>query len=205
MKEKIIHAAVELFMKYGLKSVSMDDIAKSVGISKKTLYLNISDKQTLVEETLKEFLAKDQCYMLEITNRKDYNALEKMVDLTKKGIEIFRKIRPTLMYDLKKYYRDCWDMLQNHHVGFMHNIIRENIEQGQKEQVYRSDIDADIISKLFIGKIIILAEEDQFPIAQYSKPYLYLQQLLYHLYGIVNYDNYPKLEILSEQFKQTNQ
>lgn len=204
MKEKIKKAAFELFLKYGLKSVSMDDIAKSVGVSKKTIYLHIKDKNSLVSETLQSFLEEDQTYVNNAIERKDCNALDKMVIINQKGLEIFRKMKPTLMYDLRKYYRESWDLVQSYHFEFMREIIKQNITEGIHEQVYREDADPDIVSKLFVGKMIMLAEEDQFPNSKYQKSTIFIQQLLYHLYGIVNYANYPKLDIISKQFKQTN-
>ncbi len=172
----------------------MDDIAKAAGISKKTIYLNIKDKKSLVHDSLIDFIMEDKKNVLEAVNRKDCNALEKMIIIAQQGIEMFKKIKPTVIYDLKKYYRNSWEVIQSYHFEFMHAIIKQNILEGQKEQVYRTDADADIISKLFIGKMIMLAEEDQFPIHQYSKPTLFAQQLLYHLYGLVNYQHYKQLE-----------
>lgn len=202
MKEEIKKVAIDLFMKYGLKSVSMDDIAKAAGISKKTIYLNIKDKKSLVHDSLIDFITEDKHHVLEAINRKDCNALEKMIIIAQQGVEMFKKIKPTLIYDLKKYYRNSWDIVQAYHFEFMHSIIKQNIIEGQKEKVYRSDADADIISKLFIGKMIMLAEEDQFPQHEYSKPRLFAQQLLYHLYGIVNFNHYTMLEKTSKSILQ---
>ena len=202
MKEQIKKVAIDLFMKYGLKSVSMDDIAKAAGISKKTIYINIEDKKSLVHDSLIDFITQDKEHVLNAINRKDCNALEKMIIIAQQGIDMFKKIKPTVIYDLKKYYRNSWEVVQSYHFEFMHSIIKQNILEGQQEDVYRSDVDADIISKLFIGKMIMLAEEDQFPINEYPKPKLFVQQLLYHLYGLVNYKHYRQLEETSKSILQ---
>lgn len=204
MKEKIKKIAIDLFMKYGLKSVSMDDIAKAVGISKKTLYQHVTDKKALVTEAISDYLKQDQEYIKNALERTDRNALDKMITIVEKGAETLRKIKPTVMYDLRKYYRDCWEMVESYHKGFFEEMICKNIKEGINNNVYREDLNPDIISKLFVGKMVLLANEEIFNETQFSKSYIYLQQLLYHLYGIINQSNYSKLEHISKQLNNTN-
>ena len=191
-------------MKYGIKSVSMDDIAKEAGISKKTIYQHISDKKTLVLEALIDFIEEDQKMVLEAIGRKDIDAVDQMVIITTQGIKILKKIKPTVIYDLQKYYSEAWSIVEDHHFGFMKSIIRQNIEQGKKEQNYREDIDANIISNLFVNKMIMLTDEDAFPSADYDRAYLFCQQLLYHLYGIVHTSQHQRLQSISSQLQQIN-
>ena len=202
MKQEILKVATQLFLKYGLKSVSMDDIAKAAGISKKTIYQNIEDKKTLVYESLIDFIKEDKEMVLCAINRDDCNALEKMIIIAQEGIEMFKKIKPTVLYDLQKYYRQSWEIVQQYHFEFMFGIIKQNILEGQLEKVYREDADADVITKLFIGKMIMLADEEQFPNSSYPKPALFAQQLMYHLYGVVSHKHYPLLEKISTNILQ---
>ena len=202
MKDQIKKVALELFMKYGLKSVSMDDIAKAAGISKKTIYQNITDKESLVHETLLDFIIEDKKHVLAAIQSEECNALEKMVLVTQQGIEAFKKIKPTVIYDLQKYYHKSWKIVSAYHFEFMVTIIKDNITQGITEKVYRQDIDPEIVSKLFIGKMVMVGDEEQFPSSKFSKSYLYMQQLLYHLYGLVSFDYYKTLDKLATKLLQ---
>lgn len=204
MKERIKNIALGLFMKYGIKSVSMDDIAKEAGISKKTIYQHITDKKTLILETLQDFISEDQRMVREAIGRKDIDAVEQMIIITTQGIKILKKIKPTVIYDLQKYYSEAWSLVEDHHFGFMRSIIHQNIEQGKKEKNYRADIDATIISNLFVNKMIMLSDEEEFPAAEYDRAYLFGQQLLYHLHGIVHSSQYQRLQSISSQLQQIN-
>lgn len=180
----------------------MDDIAKEVGISKKTIYQHISDKKTLIKETLEDFLVEDREYVLAAIERKDCNALDKMIIIAEKGLEIFKKIRPTLIYDLQKYHKECWLMIETDHFAFMKSVIKKNILEGIKEDVYREDVDADIISRLFVVLMITLNDEDHFPSSKHPKAHLFLQQMMYHLHGIVNKKHFIELESRAKKIQQ---
>ena len=125
IKDKIKLAATDLFMRYGIRSVSMDDIAKEAGVSKKTVYQNIEDKATLVKESLHEILMKDREYVTASINLENTNAFEKLLIIFEKGFEIICKIKPTVIYDLQKYYRESWELVQVYHIDFMRKIICE--------------------------------------------------------------------------------
>lgn len=204
MKERIQEIALEMFMKYGLKSVSMDDIARAAGISKKTIYQHIPDKQTLVHETLSDFLSKDEEYMSRELDRTEYDSLEKMVIIAQKAFEMLKKVRPTVTYDLQKYYRESWILIQEHHINFMQKKIFSNIESGIQQGVYRSDVNPDIISKIYVENITNIVANSESRFSTYDKAAVFVQQLVYHLYGIVSQQHYARLQSLTNKYELTN-
>ncbi len=203
MKEKIKQIALEMFMKYGLKSVSMDDIARAAGVSKKTIYQHVTDKQTLVHETLKDFLCEDQEFMSKELDRTDYDALEKMVVIAQKGFEMLKRIRPTVTYDLQKYYPESWNLIQEHHINFMQKKIFANIESGITQGVYRSNVNPDIISKIYVQNITSIVADSESKFGALDKAIIFVQQLVYHLYGIISYQHYTRLDSLTNKYNLT--
>lgn len=198
MKEKIKTTATQMFMKFGVRSVSMDDIARAMGISKKTLYQHIADKKSLVFEALEDFIQKDCELIKNILKQKDVDALDQMVQITTKAISITRKYKPTVIFDLKKYHKDAWNLVDYYQLEFMQAVIKENIEKGKQENIYREDVDGDIISSLFVRKMQSIVEQGFFT-PQYKIEYVFMQQLLYHLYGIVSQGSYPRLKSITSQ------
>lgn len=204
MKEKIQNIALEMFMKYGLKSVSMDDIARAAGVSKKTIYQHVTDKQTLVHETLKNFLCEDQKFMSKELDRTDHDALEKMVVIAQKGFEMLKRVRPTVTYDLQKYYPESWSLMQEHHINFMQKKIFSNIESGILQGVYRPNVNPDIISKIYVQNITNIVADSESKFGNVDKALIFVQQLLYHLYGIISQQYYTRLDNLTDKYKLTN-
>ena len=101
-REKILFAAYELFFRYGIKSVTMDDIAKHLSISKKTIYLSFQDKDEVVHTLMEQVLLKDQADFITIAKNTS-NVVEEVFVMMKKMNGILNTINPNIFYDLKKY------------------------------------------------------------------------------------------------------
>ena len=193
-KQQILEKAEELYLKIGIKSVSMDDLARSLGISKKTLYQYVENKNDLVSQVLQSHIDEEKEVATEILQNSD-NAIDEILKVAKYVLSQLRKLSPTVVYDLKKYYRNCWEIIEKHNQFFVYNNIKSNIERGQKEGIYRKDINADIIAKLYISPNFLIVDEDLFPLREYDREKLFNQFILYHIRGIAC----PKgLEILDE-------
>jgi len=202
MKEKIKSIAFQLFMKYGLRSVSMDDIAREAGISKKTLYQHIKDKKSLVTNVMENFLEEDEACVLKIVEQAD-DAITQMFKINQAGLDIMKNIKPTLIYDLQKYYRETWDLVNRHHMEFFLKIIQTNLQVGITNGTYREDLDVNIISRLFVKTMLILVDEALFPNNQYTKSALLKEHLLYHMNGIINPSHSNRIQEISIQLHQT--
>ena len=185
IKNNILQKVTALFFRYGIKSVTMDDIARELGMSKKTLYQFFENKNDLITQMFELEEGRD----IEITKcilNEAENAVDELMGFAKHGIEEFAKIMssPTIVYDLQKYYRDIWLKFE---LGINQRIYegtKMNLERGKKEGLYRKDIEADIVAKLYVRQMMSFIDEDTFPIKNYNKVQLFKQYLIYHIHGI---------------------
>lgn len=201
VKDRVIKLATELFMRYGLKSVSMDDISREAGISKKTLYQNIDNKQDLINQCLYNIILEDHKNIESIVNIKEYDALQQMIEIFKLAIKLLSSVKPTVIYDLQKYYKESWKIVENMHLKHMELIIVSNLLQGKNERVYRKTIDEEIVSRLFIQKMIAVTNDNIMRETNKPLPEILYQNLLYHLHGIIDKSQYERLEDLTVNFK----
>lgn len=191
--DKIIEASANLFMNYGYKSISMDDIASALGMSKKTIYKHVSNKDKLIKLTLIQYLQKEKKIVQSIVENSE-NAIDEFTAIGRHVIKMVRKLKPTLIFDIKKYHSTHWKLIEEHHYLFIHDIIRKNIERGIEEGLFRANIKPEIIAKLYIGKSITIADENNFPLETFSREDLMKQHLLYHLYGILSAEGFKMIE-----------
>jgi len=184
-KETIISSAKELFLKYGVKSVSMDDISRMLGISKKTIYTYIATKKDLVSSVVTAFIDEEVKMTTEIT-KSSKNAIDEISSIAKYVLESLRAMKPSLVYDLQKYHPKAWKLVEGDHYDYIKNLIKKNIERGVKEGFYRDDTDSEVLSRMYIGLSRLMVNEEVFPTNQYDISYLYESFLMYHLNGIMN-------------------
>jgi AcrR family transcriptional regulator len=197
IKDTLISAAFELFLKYGIKSVSMDDISKKVGMSKKTIYHFIQNKDELVSDVLDKRLKKDECTVEEILKNSE-NAIAEMVNVTRHILAFIRGMTPSILHDLKKYHPKAWEIIETRHFLFIENTIYNNLIRGQNEGLYRADFDPTIISKLYVSKSTALTDEDKFPLDQFDRIKLFKEMIMYHLSGIASEEG---IKIIQKQQK----
>ena len=185
IKNNILLKVTVLFFKYGIKSVTMDDIARELGMSKKTLYQFFENKNDLLAQIMVCETERD-IKMMHFVLTNSENAVDELMGFAKHGLEEFAKMKtsPTIMYDLQKYYRDIWQQFETGINERMYEGTKNNIERGKQEGLYRTEMDADIIAKLYVGQMMSLINEDVFPSKSYDKIRLFLQYLIYHIYGI---------------------
>ena len=194
-KENILQAAESLFLKYGVKSVSMDDISSKIGISKKTLYHFIENKRDLIKQVVSLHIKEEEKRLEEI-NKNSLDAIDEMMKIAKHVIDVLRNMQPSLMYDLKKYYRESWSLLESLHMKYVEKCIRNNIERGIKEGVYRKEIKPEIISRIYVGKSLLVADDDLFPNTQFEKRALFEEFIIYHMHGIASEKGLLRLQKL---------
>lgn len=172
-------------MRYGIKSVTMDDIARELGISKKTLYKFVENKADLIQKIFHEYIKCEKGEMDQILHA-SANAIEEIQNIGKYVIQQLRELAPTVLYDLQKYYRESWTLLQSLHQQYIYQVIKANLERGIKEGLYREDLDSDIIAKLYVGKTSLLVDEGLFPLKRYDKGSLFKEYIKYHVQGIAS-------------------
>jgi TetR/AcrR family transcriptional regulator, cholesterol catabolism regulator len=166
-KERIASKAEELFMQFGIRSVSMDDIANNLGMSKKTLYQYFADKDELVEAVVDAHIneVEGDC----MNCRRDAQDAIHEIFLTMEHImEEFKNMNPMLLYDLEKFHYKAYQRFKDYKDKFLLQIIRNNIEWGIKDELYRADLNIDVLSKYRIESIMIPFNVAVFPPGKYN-------------------------------------
>ncbi|GLR16859.1 TetR family transcriptional regulator [Portibacter lacus] len=163
----------------------MDDIATDIGISKKTIYKHFSTKDKLINITLSHFLKREKQLVAKIHLNSE-NAVEEIITIGRHILKMTGKLRPTLVFDLKKYHPKNWDLVEKHHHEFIHDVIKQNIERGIKEGNFRSSLNPDIIAKLYVAKSLVISDETNFKGMGLGLNELLKEHLLYHLYGVLS-------------------
>lgn len=181
----LLNKSRELFMKHGVKSLTMDEIAKQMGMSKKTIYQFVENKSDLIKVTMQDFLDEEQKHM-EVIMKKSENSIDELISMIEYFLQLVREFNATTLNEVQKYYPETWRVYNEYRFNFMLGLIRGNLDKGLKEGYYRADLDTDIISKIYILAVEILLNQDLFPTKQYTFINIYSEFLSYHLRGIVS-------------------
>ncbi|MEH6679758.1 MAG: TetR/AcrR family transcriptional regulator [Sediminicola sp.] len=184
MKEKIVEQATELFIKLGFKSVTMDDIANEMGISKKTIYLHFKNKTELVEESTLQLFNKivDGIQCIRDQHK---NPIEELYDIKKMVMVFLHNERASTEYQLQKYYPKIFSWLRSKQFETMQSCVLENLKKGVGQGIYRENLNMDFISRIYFSGITSLKNQALFPTEPFPIKTLMEDYLEYHLRGIV--------------------
>ncbi|MFT6148758.1 MAG: AcrR family transcriptional regulator, partial [Saprospiraceae bacterium] len=158
---KIVEKSMELFMQYGLRSISMDDVARTLGISKKTLYQYVDNKADLIKKGMVKHIEEEKMILTEIHHSAE-NAIDEMIKTSQYVSQTLQKVNPSVIHDLQKYYQSSWELMESLHFQHTYFLIKKNIEKGIEEGFYREDVHADIVAKLYIGRIDLVVDKNLF-------------------------------------------
>lgn len=184
-KQQILNSSFALFMRYGIKSVTMDDIAKEMGISKKTLYQHVRNKADLIEQIAQQHICEEKEVMDHILSTSS-DALEEMLRIGKYVVDKLQAVSHTALYDLRKYYSSTWKQMETQMKQQVYSIISENLERGIRQGIYRAELKPDIIARLYIGKSMLISDDDWFDPETYSLASLQAAFINYHMHGITS-------------------
>jgi AcrR family transcriptional regulator len=185
VKERILKAAEELFMQYGFRSISMDDIARHISVSKKTIYQFFEDKDEIVSLTVrKHFDQEKQVCEHQIFGHSE-NAVEELMLVSKFMKANLQNINPAIIYDLQKYHPQAWEIFNEFKQGFILQSILRNLKKGIEEGLYRKDIDINVLARLRLEEVQLGFDSSIFPPAQFNLYDLQLQLMEHYIRGIV--------------------
>lgn len=196
--ENILEKVGDLYNKYGIKSVTMDDVARELGISKKTLYLYVENKNDLVSKVLDYMVEKGNCNMNKLYE-KQLNAIEELLQVGIHIIKTTKDYNPSTEYDLKKYYPDLHKKLHNIRKEKMYTAVLKNIQKGKMEGLFREDLDDDIIAKMQTSRFMTIGTDEIINPEDMFKPKYILELFIYHIRGIANNKGIEVLEKTLEQ------
>ena len=161
-QERILFKAHELFMRYGIRSVSMDEIATQLGISKKTIYQYYADKDAIVDGVIGIEIAMNEKQCAEQKNNCE-NAVHEIFLATDVVQEMLKAMNPAILFDLEKYHPDAFKKFNDHKQTFLYGVIKNNLERGIKDELYRPEINKEIICRFRIGSIFLIFNQELFP------------------------------------------
>ena len=184
MRETIISKSEELFLSLGFKSVTMDDIANAMGISKKTIYTHFSNKTELVEVVT--FSILDHISEgIDRINAASINPIEELYDIKMFVMNYFKNERVSPQHQLKKYYPEIFERLKIKQFEKMHSCFENSLKKGINTELFRPDIDINFISRLYFNGMTAIRDISVFPEQLFDKNYLFESYLEYHLRAIV--------------------
>jgi TetR/AcrR family transcriptional regulator, cholesterol catabolism regulator len=185
--QDILHQVGRLYRRYGIKSVTMDDVATHLGISKKTIYEFFSDKEDLVKQVLL-FEHEQNCTFLKAIQRKKLNAIEELFNVYKMINAMLLEYRPSMEYDVRKYYPGLFVKIRNIRREQMVKSVYNNLKQGKKEGLYRKDLNSEIIAKLHVSRTETLFDNDMFTQEELTSLEMFHEIFVYHLQGILSHE-----------------
>ena len=202
-KAAVILAQVRrLYQRYGIKSVTMDDIASHLNISKKTIYEHFTDKEDLVKNVL-IFEHENHCKQLEAIERNNYNAIEELFEVYKMTNTRLIEYNPSMEYDVRKYYPDLFMKIREVRRKRLYESSYGNLNKGKKEGLYRKELNSKIIAKMHVYRTENLVDNDMFTMEELTSFKMFHECFVYHLQGIISHAGRAFFENNFDKFKAT--
>jgi hypothetical protein len=183
MREKILINATDLFLNYGFKSITMDDISNHIGISKKTIYQHFENKTTLVEAVSMHVFNTISCGINDICSSKK-NPIEEIFDIKQFVMEHLKDEKSSPQYQLQKYYPKIFNTLKKKQFDIMQECVKDNLLRGVEIGLYRPSINIEFISRIYFNSMVAIKDKELFPLQHFSVNTLMIHFLEYHLRGI---------------------
>ncbi|RCH55215.1 TetR/AcrR family transcriptional regulator [Mucilaginibacter hurinus] len=191
--DRIIAGAEELFLTAGIKSVTMDDIARHLGMSKKTIYQFFKDKNELVSGLVKRKLQEDEDRICGIVAQSG-NVIEEMINMMKCSEEIFSRINPIVIHDMQKYHPEAWGMFQNFKADFLVKILEELLIKGKEQGYIRHELDVSIIARMRVSQVEMGFNTRIFPVTEFNTWKVQFQFLEHFCFGVCTLKGYKLLD-----------
>ncbi len=195
---KIFEKARLLFNQMGVRNTTMDDLAKELGISKKTLYQEIKNKADLVRFCIMYDLQQDEAIIREISEKTE-NAIEEWMMISNHVNNELQQFHPSLLKEITKFYPESWELISNHINSFAKDNIKNNLKKGIAQGYYRNDIDIEIVSSLQLHLSMLPIEQNH---TLSSRPdEIHREIIRYNLHAIATPEGIKLFEKLNKSRK----
>lgn len=182
---EILNASEALFFKVGIKSITMDDIARELGISKKTLYLHVKNKKDLVEKVMQRYIENEANFMQNM-KLETMNAIDIIVEIIKHVHKSISNLPHSAIYDLQKYYPKSWKHFTAFKDEMIFNMMVGIILKGKMEGIFRENINERLIAKFYVIAMDGTLNVENFKSENIAFKDIYLEYITYHLHGLVS-------------------
>lgn len=198
VRERILDKAQELFFRYGVKSVTMDDIARELGISKKTIYQHFEDKNAMVFAGVEHHFECDRT-LAEQMQIEAPDPIAEVVMASEMMRQTMSGMNPTAIFDIKKYYPKAWDLFSKYKKEFILELVKKNLRKGVDMGLYRPSVNVEVIARLRLEQIEMGLDPYLFPLGQFNPLDTQLELLDHFLRGIVTPQGLNLYEIYLEK------
>jgi TetR/AcrR family transcriptional regulator, cholesterol catabolism regulator len=183
-KERILMKAADLFCRYGIRTITMDEIASQLGISKKTIYQFFTDKDDMVSAVIEQEIQRNE---LECGFFRDAakDAVHQIFLALESLEEMLKYTNPLMLYDLEKHHPASFLKLREYKYQFLYQIIVENLQWGISTGLYRPEIDKDIVAKARIEAAFLVFNPDVFPHSRYRISEVNFELAMLFLHGVI--------------------
>ena len=193
MKEKIVEKSTELFLNLGFKSVTMDEIASALGVSKKTIYKYFKNKTELVA-AVTDYMFSNICNGINMICDLNKNPIDEIFDIKRFVMSNLKDEKSSPQYQLQKYYPKIYASIKGKQFDVMQDCVIENLNHGIDQGLYRKNIEVTFISRIYFSGMMSIKDKDLFPLNDYSMNTLMNHFLEYHLRGICTEKGIKQLE-----------
>lgn len=188
-EDRILDTSKELFFRHGIKSITMDDIAHKLGMSKKTIYQYYADKNAILSSLMISEL-KSQIREMQEIRKNSENSIDEMLQSMSCMSKNFSKMNPTLFYDLQKYHASAWGHFKNFKEKELTGFVEENLRRGIKSELYRKDLKVKTLARLRLEEVELGFNTEAFPHEQFNISEVQIALLEHFLYGVVTLKGY---------------
>lgn len=199
-RDQIIEIATKAFLHYGFKNVTVDEIARQAGISKKTLYKEFSKKDDLVLASVQFYNERHWNEMLEIMD-KSKNAIEELVGVFFHMATMFKGMNPVCFVDLQRYYSKAFKYMEEFKNTKLHDCIKENLERGKVEGLFRQNINTEIIARYRMESVFMILHLGIFPKKEFDIVEVNKQTFELYMFGISTLKGH---KLITKYFEQLN-
>lgn len=183
VKEKIIEQATALFLRSGIRAVTMDDISREAGVSKRTIYENFQDKDDLLRKCL-DFLDEGFRIQHEQIVQESENTIQMVFGFLKLGIKAVNEINPLFLEDLKRYHLKVWKDVYKINVEKQRVQVLTILKKGINQDLFRKGVDVEIVTILLIEQLRLMNERSVFPREKYSQRVVFENVIINFFRGI---------------------
>lgn len=185
-------------MRFGIRSVSMDDIATHLGMSKKTVYQYYADKDELVDAVVDGHLNSIEGDCMDCVNEAK-DAIHEIFLTMEHIMDEFNNMNPMLLYDMEKFHHKAFQRFKAYKNEFLAQMIRKNIEWGIKEELYRPEINIDVMCKFRLESMMIAFDVTVFPPGKYNLASLSEEIIKHFVYGMVTVKGHKLIQKYNQQ------
>jgi len=183
MREKIILKAIQLFLSHGFKSVTMDDLAQSMAISKKTIYQFFKNKNQLISSCV-EVLQKEVIKSFKQISINSDNPIIELFNVKKEAMKILGNTETAPQFQLQKFYPEIYQELKSREFDLVRDVFQESLKKGIKSGYFREEINIDFITRIYINGMRGARDISLFPLNEFKLEKVIEDFLEYHVRAI---------------------